>query len=550
MAVHPEEAPVNEMPELQLRGQPAAGIDGRGLAAAIRGSGRDLAIALSLANLCFLRVWSELLTYQRADTYLMRTPPGPAALMAATTAVLLMAGTLWALVVLARALLPKPWFRVAQVAFLLFLALPLNAVRSVLSQHFTYLKSPLFELLGTRGVSIVGISLAAVGLGGALLFHRKLAPIAATVVAAFLPLCAITFGQAVWKSAHYDATRFANKPLDALLPNAPGFPRFVWILCDEWDYRLTFVDPNPTLALPEIAGLRNEVLFADHALPPGPETPVSIPGYFTGRLVQSVAYDGPRELQVTFRGASAAVPWSAQPGIFAGARAIGFNTALVDWFHPSCRILSGLTYCEWWEMAMQHNSMGQTFWRMVPGETRSLAETTLFSVFGQSLSALQQIDTYQAILKSGLEVVNNPTYGFSFVHLPIPHAPHAYDRRTGRFTLKNAPISGYVDSLALLDRTLGEIRRSMMAAGTWDRTTVLFSSDHGYREAEVLDGKSDPRIPFLLKLPSQKGGIVYSRPFNAILTKDLVLAVLKGEVPDAASAVRWLDRNRSEVRAN
>jgi len=544
------------MGELDRRGSTAAGIDGQRLAGAFRSSGRDLAIALSLANLSFLRVWSELLTYRRADTYLMRTPPGPAALMAAATAVLLMAGTLWALVVLARTVvltrmsLSKPAFRVAQVAFLLFLAVPLNAIRSVLSQHFTYLKSPLFELLGTRGVSILGISLAAAGLAGALLFHRKLAPIAGTVVAAFLPFCALTFGQAVWKAAHYDAGGFAAKPLDSPLPNAKEFPRFVWILCDEWDYRLTFVDPNPTLELPEIAGLRKEVLFADHALPPGPETPVSIPGYFTGKLVQGVAYDGPRELQVTFRGASQPVPWSAQPGIFSSAREIGFNTALVEWFHPSCRILSGLTYCEWWEMAMQHNSMGQTFWQMVPGETRSLFETTLFSVFGQSLSVLQQIDTYQSILKSGLAVANSPKYGFSFIHLPIPHAPHAYDRRTGQFTLKNKPIGGYVDSLALLDRTVGQIRRSMMDAGTWDKTTVLFSSDHGYREAEALDGKSDPRIPFLLKLPSQKEGIVYSPAFNAILTKDLVLAVLKGEVADPASAIRWLDRNRSEVRVN
>jgi hypothetical protein len=36
---------------------------------------RDLFIALSLANLCYLRVWSELLTYTRSDTYLMKLPP-------------------------------------------------------------------------------------------------------------------------------------------------------------------------------------------------------------------------------------------------------------------------------------------------------------------------------------------------------------------------------------------------------------------------------------------------------------------------------------------
>lgn len=513
-----------------------------------RKSRRDLAIALSLANICYLRVWSELLTYNRSDTYLMEAPPGPAAFMAAMASVLLLAGVLWALAVLARATLSEAAFRVAEIGFLVFLAVPLNSIRGLLSQHFPYLKSPLFELIGTGGVVTMAIVLTVAGLACALLFHRRVAPVAGTVLTAFLPFCAVTFGQAIWKAAHYDAANFAARPPAPLLPAplllATASPRVLWILADEWDYRLTFVDPDPTLQLPEISKLRGEVLFADHAMPPGPETPVSIPGYFTGRFVQSVAYDGPRELQVMYRGASEAVPWSTQPNIFARAREIGFNTALVDWFHPTCRVLSGIGYCKWWELAMQHNSMGRAFWQLLANQPRSLFETTMLSVFGQSLSVRQQVDTYHAILDDGLAVANDPKFGFTFVHLPIPHAPHAYDRRTGRFTLKNSPIRGYIDSLALLDRTLGEIRRSMKAAGTWDKTTVLMTSDHPYREAEQLDGKSDPRIPFLLKLASQKEGRLYSQPFNAILTGDFLLAVLKGEVSDAAGAVGWLDQNR------
>jgi Sulfatase len=513
-----------------------------------RNSRRDLAIALSLANICYLRVWSELLTYRRADTYLMEAPPGPAAFMAAMAGVVLMAGLLWSLAVWARATLSKPAFGVAEIGFLVFLVVPLNAIRAVLSQHFPYLKSPLFELIGTGGVKIMAVVLIVGGLACALLFHGRVAPIVATVLTAFLPFCAVTFGQAIWKAAHYDATNFAARPpaplLPAPLPLGKDSPRVLWILADEWDYRLTFIDPDRTLQLPEISRLRGEVLFADHALPPGPETPVSIPGYFTGKFVQGVGYDGPRELQIVYRGASEAVPWSTQPNVFASAREIGFNTALVDWFHPTCRVLDGIAYCKWWEMAMQHNSMGRTFWPLLVNQPRSFFETTMLSVFGQSLSVRQQTDTYHAILDTGLAVANDPKFGFSFVHLPIPHAPHAYDRRTGGFTLKNSPIRGYIDSLALLDRTLGEIRQSMKAAGTWDKTTVLMTSDHPYREAELVDGKSDPRIPFLLKLASQKEGRLYNQPFNAILTRDLLLAVLRGEVSDVAGAVGWLDRKR------
>jgi hypothetical protein len=238
------------------------------------------------------------------------------------------------------------------------------------------------------------------------------------------------------------------------------------------------------------------------------------------------------------------VPWSAQANVFQRAGALGVNTALVEWFHPACRILGGLSYCTWRPMAMQHNSMGDGFWQILPHQARSLFETSLFSLFGRPLSAGQQTSTYRAILREAETLANDPSFGFTLVHLPIPHAPHAYNRKTGEFTLGNSPVAGYVDSLALLDRTVGEIRRSMENAGTWDSTTVLFTSDHPYRESMQLDGKSDPRIPYILKLASQKEGVEYTPQFNAVLTADLLIAVLRGEIADAPSAAAWLDRNR------
>ncbi|HWB82776.1 MAG TPA: sulfatase-like hydrolase/transferase [Bryobacteraceae bacterium] len=511
---------------------------------------RDLAIAFSLANICYLRIWSELLTYRWSDAYLMKLPPGPADYAAVMVNVLILALVLFGLVTLARRYLSKRAFMLVEVAFLLFLALPLNAIRSVLSNRFPYLKSPLFAVLGTRGVALLALTIACAGLFIAVRYHRRAAHIAGSILVAVLPFCAITFAQAIWKAAHYNPTAYASRPLEPLLAAHGKTPRVLWFICDEWDYRLTFVDRNPAIPMPEIDRLRSVSLFADHAHPPGPETPISLPGYFTGRLVKSVEYDGPRELQVTYRGAGHAVPWSRQPNVFESAYGMGFNTALVGWFHPGCRILNGLTFCEWWELAMQHNSMGHTFGTILPDQTRSLFETTLFSPFGQSLSLHQHIGVYHDILNTGLSIATDPKYGFMVVHLPIPHAPNIYDPRTGQFTLSNSPIHGYWGNLALLDRTVGVFRHAMKAAGTWDNTVVLFTSDHPYRESEALDGKSDPRIPYILKMASQENGIVYSQPFNAILTEDLLLAVLRGEVSTPADAAGWLDRNRTRVPVN
>jgi hypothetical protein len=504
-------------------------------------SGRDALIALSLANLCYLRIWTELLTYQRPDTYLMKLPPGPPALLAVMANVLIIAGVLWTAVALARRSGSERIWALAEWGFLLFLVLPLNALRAVLTRFSDLFKSTLFELLGTRGVLILGAVLLVGGCVSILFFRRKLAALVAAFLAVLSPFCAVTFAQAIWRISKYDVTEFADRRPEALFP-VRGTQHVVWIVCDEWDYRLTFVDRNASLALPEIDKLRTEALFADHALPPGPETPISLPGYLTGRLVERDWYDGPSELQLVFKGDKDPTPWSKVPNIFTRTHDLALNAAAVEWFHPTCRVLPGLASCESWPLALQSNSMGQSFTDLLPNQTRSLFETTLLSVFGQSLSVKTHLQTYRAIMDAGLRAINNPKFALTFLHLPVPHAPHSYDRRTGKFDLSNSPIKGYVDSLALLDRTLGEIRRSMTTAGTWDTSTVLITSDHPFREAELLDGKSDPRIPWILKFPRQQQGVVYSRQFNAVLTQDLLLAALRNELGDATGAALWLDK--------
>ena len=83
----------------------------------------------------------------------------------------------------------------------------------------------------------------------------------------------------------------------------------------------------------------------------------------------------------------------------------------------------------------------------------------------------------------------------------------------------------------------------MESAGLWDDTIVLVSSDHWLRE----ENKTDRRIPFILKMPGQKTGISYDAPFNTVVSHDLVLALLRGELKDAEGVAGWLDGHRSIV---
>jgi hypothetical protein len=79
-------------------------------------------------------------------------------------------------------------------------------------------------------------------------------------------------------------------------------------------------------------------------------------------------------------------------------------------------------------------------------------------------------------------------------------------------------------------------------ANEWDSTAVLLLSDHRmrYRPA-YLNEPADPRVPFILKLPGQTAGVAYDRPFSAMVTHDLVLALLRGELRSPEQATTWLD---------
>src|ERR1700680_1824171 len=98
--------------------------------------GRDLAIGLSLVNLCFLRVWTEMLTYTVGYSYWMKVPPTPIELAGAILDVLLIGCALGLSVHFLRARFGESAMKWVRRLFLLSLAIPLNAIRAVVAKVF------------------------------------------------------------------------------------------------------------------------------------------------------------------------------------------------------------------------------------------------------------------------------------------------------------------------------------------------------------------------------------------------------------------------------
>ena len=134
------------------------------------------------------------------------------------------------------------------------------------------------------------------------------------------------------------------------------------------------------------------------------------------------------------------------------------------------------------------------------------------------------------------------------LHFGVPHGPAIYNLT--KASLSAGKDATYLGNIALVDRTLGEIRQALEQAGTWDSTTILLTSDHPLRVGlwPTFYGGGLPahvqqsnRVPFLLKMAGEKQGVEYPRAMQTVVTKDLLLDVLNRKITTAEQVAAWLD---------
>jgi len=543
---------------------------------------RDGVIALSLSNLCFINAWRSLLIPASFFYYYhQKTLPPPVQYLSLVSAVILLGIFLFTGIRVIRGARNPALRRWGEVLFLLILSVPLYGVLTQLDNN-TVLRL-LAKVCRNDAVArqlLPSIILATVLFLMLLAFlkmkvARRLGVIILLVLAPLLP---ITFIQAFLVASKYQASDEMGPAIHARLNN--NSPRILWIVFDEFDFRVAFAERPKTVLLPELDRLAAESLFANNAYPPAGETLLSMPALITGKLISEAHREGPDKLMIKFGDDQPAVSWATQPSIFSDAQAAGFNTALFGWYHPYCRILGRvLTNCDW-----EGQMSGPEIARVLRGGSAvpannlngfgsSLAQHAAMAAFTIPLVApvfrpsldiaelerkkdvLDFQDTYRWTIKAA----NNPNSGIVFSHWALPHPPNIYDR--SEHQISASANHSYLDNLALLDETLGKIRQAMEAAGTWEHSVILITSDHWWRpmwrhgqywtseDESIMGTNLDRRIPFILKMPGDTEAVRYDSPFNTVLSHDLLLAILKGEVKDTKEVVRWLDQHRSIGRS-
>jgi len=525
---------------------------------------RDAAISLSLANLCFVKVWSRVLS--SAGSYFNEFPIVYASLI---VDVVLLAACFWIGITLVRRSRFVFLARLSRWSLLLAMLTAANAIVTLL---LTFLPRSPISLMGRSWANAAGIGVTLTTVFLVFIWRARILKFAPRVILALLPFVLLTFAQGVWRLASVApvVAHAGSKPASvAPVPRTHASSRVLWIIFDELDQNLAFAGRPSTVKLPELDRLRSESVYATHAYPPAPLTYMSMPALISGRLVSRVTPISADELMIDFDGQRNSVPWSQQPSVFSVARQSGFTTGLAGWSHPYCEVIgASLTKCdEVKEKSGAQITIGASMFLQAAGLISTVPLVPQASLpLIQRIGFLNRIVTkterqkytvrYQHVLQSALTAATDRDLDLILVHSPMPHPPGIYDRAKQEFTLDSR--SSYLDNLALVDRTVGELRRAMESAGTWQNTTVLISADHWWRtemwargpfwtkeDALHAPAQMDHRIPFLLKLAGQNQAVTYDQPFNTVVTHDLLLALLHGEVSTAANATDWLDRHRS-----
>jgi hypothetical protein len=506
----------------------------------VSGGRRDSALlALLFANLCFAKLWTELADYSGADSFFFFAPPPRAAYLALWINILLWSAGTWGLLHWLR---QRRSPRLSAIAFWVGLLLVLNAVREVRGTHFAILRAGLFSAVGTRGAGIlIGVSLVLL-IAAVWCFGARLRALAVSVLFLTSPLAAFQFAATAWRLMRPADGSYTAQATVPFLKRVPGTPRVVWIIFDEMDYRLSFPERPASLHMPAFDRFSRDSVQLSNALSPANWTGGSVPALLHGSKVREFRPTGPRTAEVLYEDSVRAEPWNSSQTIFATARRMNLNSAVIGWYLPYCRVLNDLSVCEWTPMSTAMNSTGSGFGEILLNQSRRLFETSLLSPFGQSLTVKEHVRSIESSVRHARQAVSDERLGLVFLHFPVPHPPAVYDRFRQTMSKSNSPIRGYIDSLALADRVLGQLRGEMEQCGLWDKTTVLVTADHSFRSSAALDGKYDPRVPYMLKLAGQSRGERYDREFHTVRTRALLEAILSGRLQSPEQVIGWMGR--------
>ena len=331
--------------------------------------------------------------------------------------------------------------------------------------------------------------------------------------------------------------------------------RIVWILFDELSYKLALVKPPPGQHFRILERLHSESVSFGNLEPVGQlyRSGYPIPAGEAADPANPQHTAGPARVQE--QGRKDWVAYDASHTLFATAQAYGWSPGVVGWSIPYCRIFAGfLPRCFW-----QPGVAGELSFEpwVARGDSMLSDAWGLPRAFLAEAHSSRQADAkrLEAAINDDRELMEQMqlTLGderihFVYLHLPVPHAPGVYNRRTHAW----CACGNYLDNLTLADDLLGTLLKEIDATSGADATTVIVSSDHSWRvplwqhtmywsaeEERVSGGRFDPRPVFMIHFAGQRSGSEVLEPLPELVEYDILSGMLQGKIagPDDVRAL-------------
>lgn len=505
----------------------------------------DFLISLSLANLCFIRIWKALLFAEECELYTRVVAPTRKQIFLTLLSLIALTAIYLLLLLLIRytSLNSKDEMRSlvlslgsAVAAMQLFVSFP-RKIKHIWQDFRRKVARMPSSLLRWLVLTSLTISIPCL-----IILYVIVVP---SLLILFSPLALLTNGVALFYVVKPRIKFTKRLPAEKILHTHEN--KVIWLLLDEFDMRLGFESRPEGIKLPNLDKFLESSLYATQALPPCHCTEISIPALITGQMVKETTVSA-NECILNLESTNKNIPLTSCKTVFETAHKNGFNSAVSGWYHPYERLIGHqLDTCRSYEPANQENSLPKQGIAYIFGLLRSLIETPRYSPFGQSLSVKQWIKTWDYILRDSIEFSTRKDLDLIYLHWTIPHAPYIYDTKTKTCSLKNSPIKGYFGNLELADKGFGMLLHSLDEIGELENTSFVISSDHWWREAGQYDGRIDQRVPFIVKLPGMNKQYKYTKKFNTVLSSNLVLDLLDRKISDVDTLVSWLDMNGKDI---
>lgn len=497
----------------------------------------DFLSCLGMANLIMMKVWLELLPFSNGTSFWLNHSLFNSYLGAIINTIVV-GLIIWCAVIAFR------YFKVDEAVFAPIIygitsIFFLNGVRIGYALGF----HTLVDIFGKDAAIFVGlVVLLLLGYGLFwLVSHRHvIVGKSLRIPLLIVPFAIMTIGQsifALWQVQPESAFQIRDRVKNQVQKKKAAIP-VVWIIFDELDYGLAFGRRPKDLLLPAFDSLLETSLSATFAYSPFYMTSVSIPALLTGAVLEKTNDISINEMMVT-KADGSIEKLQTESTIFGDANARGIKTAIFGWSFPYARLFSKIDVVKDYPTTIT-TQISDHLLEVLPRQLRSLVETLYVSPFGNTLASDKHILSTLSMQRDVIKYFQSKQHdGLVFLHYPVPHSLSIYNRYTHKFG-PNRNSDAYLDNLALTDLLLGDIRRTMEVAGTWDKNLVIVSSDHHWR-ANIYDGVVDKqRVPFIIKLPFQNMAKTVNSRFETVRTRDLIIQILDGKLKTAEDVALWI----------